>query len=395
MATRALAPLALSALEVAVGSPLTKTAPPPPRPPVAPAGAGESPGDALRAVLLAALMRPPAMIAFSGGRDSSLLLAVAVAVAREHGLPLPIPLTYRHPGPATDEREWQELVIRHLDLEEWVVVTGDTELDFLGAIAREGLLRHGVQFPPNAHFVRFMAQQALGGTLVLGGGGDELLDSWRWVGRADLLARRARPSARHLSTFLLGSAPVAVRQRYITHRLRRYDPAWLTPLARRRLKAYVVPEAYQPPRWDEFVWWSLTEPVLQAVQHVVAIHTADLDVTVEHPFLAERFCSALAATGGRTGWSGRTEIMRVLGARYLPPELLSRPTKALFWDVYFGPHTRAFAERWSQQFEDPELATLVDAAQLRHEWLAPRPDLRSALALQTCWLSTIGDKFAA
>ena len=41
---------------------------------------------ALEAAVLPALQRPPCLVSFSGGRDSSAVLAVAADVARRHGL---------------------------------------------------------------------------------------------------------------------------------------------------------------------------------------------------------------------------------------------------------------------------------------------------------------------
>ena len=61
-----------------------------------------SPRAALEAVVLRALLRPPCLVSFSGGRDSSLVLAIASDVARRHGLPLPVPATNRFPGRAPD-----------------------------------------------------------------------------------------------------------------------------------------------------------------------------------------------------------------------------------------------------------------------------------------------------
>lgn len=78
------------------------------------------PLEALKAILLPALERQPCAVAFSGGRDSSAILAVAVDLARREGLPLPVPVTNVFPdAPETDELVWQELVIRHLALGEW------------------------------------------------------------------------------------------------------------------------------------------------------------------------------------------------------------------------------------------------------------------------------------
>src|SRR4051794_22650674 len=75
-------------------------------PPTGPDG----PVGALERGLLRALRRPPCVVSFSGGRDSSAVLALAVDVARRHGLPEPVPVAMRFAGaPAADERRWQEL----------------------------------------------------------------------------------------------------------------------------------------------------------------------------------------------------------------------------------------------------------------------------------------------
>jgi hypothetical protein len=65
---------------------------------------GTTPRAALEAAVLPALRRSPCLVSFSGGRDSSAVLAVAASVARREGLPLPIPATNRFPGARlTDE----------------------------------------------------------------------------------------------------------------------------------------------------------------------------------------------------------------------------------------------------------------------------------------------------
>ena len=73
--------------------------------------------------MVAPLSRPPRIVSFSGGRDSSLVLAVVIRVARREGLPLPIPVTVRPAGDADHvEAGWQELVVRDLGLDDWVQV---------------------------------------------------------------------------------------------------------------------------------------------------------------------------------------------------------------------------------------------------------------------------------
>lgn len=92
--------------------------------------------EALEAAVLPALCRPPCLVVFSGGRDSS----AVPAVARRSGLPDPMPATNRFRGsPATKETEWQELVVRHLGLTDWHVLDRDDELDVIGPVAEQVL----------------------------------------------------------------------------------------------------------------------------------------------------------------------------------------------------------------------------------------------------------------
>jgi hypothetical protein len=61
---------------------------------VAECGLDRAPGATARGVLeeliSPALERPPCVIGFSGGRDSSSLLALATHLARREGLPMPV-----------------------------------------------------------------------------------------------------------------------------------------------------------------------------------------------------------------------------------------------------------------------------------------------------------------
>ena len=119
-------------------------------PPLEPVAPGTEPLSMLEGAVLPALARPPCVVAFSGGRDSSAVLAVATGVAKKEGLPLPVPVTQVYPdNPETDETRWQELVIRHLGLTEWERVEVTGELDLLGPVARRLLTRHGLLWPPN------------------------------------------------------------------------------------------------------------------------------------------------------------------------------------------------------------------------------------------------------
>src|SRR5436190_4653351 len=130
---------------------------------------------ALEEAMLPALRRSPCFVSFSGGRDSSAVLAVAVDVARRHGLPDPVPATMRFvDAPTADETSWQELVLEHLGISDHVVVELHHELDALGAIATDVLDRFGVRWPGNAYMHVPLFERARGGSMLTGVGGDEL-----------------------------------------------------------------------------------------------------------------------------------------------------------------------------------------------------------------------------
>src|SRR4051795_9254928 len=106
---------ALTPVELATGIVFGST---PRRLPPTPSG---SPTDALEAAVRPALRTGCCFVSFSGGRDSSAVLAAAATVARREGLSPPVPLTIRaHDAPLSDESDFQESVVRHLGLADWV-----------------------------------------------------------------------------------------------------------------------------------------------------------------------------------------------------------------------------------------------------------------------------------
>lgn len=128
-----------------------------------------------------ALLRQPCVVSFSGGRDSSAVLAVAVRLARREGLALPVPVTMRFADAEdTHESDWQELVIRHLGLKEWVRLDLTDELDLLGPISTDVLLRHGLLWPPNSFAHLVILREAPGGSLLTGLDGDGVFGNWRY-----------------------------------------------------------------------------------------------------------------------------------------------------------------------------------------------------------------------
>ena len=195
-------PPELTALEAVAGCPLGGSARSAPRL----ARRGLQPLAALAAAIERTLASGPPAVAFSGGRDSSLLLAVAALVCRHAGVgpPLPITLCMASPLEEADEREWQELVLEHLQIPDWhrIPITG--ELDLIGPYARRHLLRDGLLFPANAHSVVPMLEAAGERCLIVGLGGDELLTPQQWRSVHDLLGRRRRPQRRDLVRLAAG-----------------------------------------------------------------------------------------------------------------------------------------------------------------------------------------------
>ena len=134
-------------------------------------------------------------VAFSGGRDSSAVLALATRAARRHGLPDPVPVTERFPGLQDPEDDWQELTVRHLGLKEWIRKDGDSNSDLLGPASREFLRRYGVVWPATISANLGLAAVARGGVLLTGEGGDGVWATYRVRAARRLLKRRPSRAA--------------------------------------------------------------------------------------------------------------------------------------------------------------------------------------------------------
>ena len=178
------------------------------------------PADALEAAVRPAVHSGRCFVSFSGGRDSSAVLAAATAVARREEMPLPVPVTIRaRDVPTSNESDWQESVVRHLGLTDWIRLEITDELDAVGPLAQRALARHGLLWPFNAHFHSPMLDEAAGGVLLTGVGGDELWSS----SSADTIRLRRR---------LLRLAPPPIRRAILARRIPIAYP-WLRPRGRR------------------------------------------------------------------------------------------------------------------------------------------------------------------
>ena len=324
------------------------------------------PSAALERAVLPALLRPPCVVSFSGGRDSSLVLAAAVAVARSEGLAAPIPITVRFAASAeSDEQEWQERVVRHFGLDAWVRLDIGDDFDCVGPVAQRVLLRHGVLWPPNAHFHIPQLERAAGGSLVTGVGGDEIFSPSGWARLRSVASGQAVPEPRDALRLGAALAPRVVRRRIVVARSE-LDLGWLHPEARREVLVSLADEAAaEPLTWRRHLEWLLGLGYVQLGTESLALLGRDQDVAVSHPLLDPGFVGSIAALPRRRRFSDRTAGLLALFSGLLPPEILSRPAKAVFTDALWGLQSRALAESWDGTGVDAEL---VDADALRKRW---------------------------
>jgi asparagine synthetase B (glutamine-hydrolysing) len=340
---------------------------------------------ALERTVLEALHRPPCLVSFSGGRDSSAILAIAVDLARRAGLPLPVPATHRFASVAASvEDEWQERVVRHLGLDDWARLEHEDEIDCVGPVAARVLLEHGLLWPFNAHFHLPLLELASGGSLLTGIGGDELLTGSRWSGLAHVLLARARPTPRDVLRLGYIASPPALRRRALAGDLPLPFP-WLRPAARRELSAvWAAHGAAEPLRWVAHLRWVRRLRYLEVGTDSLTRLAGD-EVRLHHPFLDASFARALARLPRTQRFTGRTALMERLVGDLLPTDVLTRASKATFDAAFWNVHSRAFAAEWDGSGVDEDV---VDVDALRAEWASEEPDPRTFTLVQSAWLSS-------
>jgi Asparagine synthase len=369
----------LTPLEVATGIVLGVDTP------LARGGARRSPREALEAVIRPALERTPCLVSFSGGRDSSAVLATATALARREGLALPIPATNRFPGaPGSEEAAWQERVVAHLGLEDWLRLEHEDELDCVGPVARRVLLRHGLLWPFNAHFHAPLIEAAAGGALLTGIGGDELLSASA-LDRAGAVVRgRVRPRRRDLLRLAYALSPRPLRRRALLRRFPGELP-WLRPAAQAEFRArWIEQAAADPLAWGRRMRRVGARRDLRVGAESLARLAADAAVHVAHPLSSPELALALAELPAARRWTSRTQALEGLVGDLLPADVLDRSTKAHFDEAFWRGPSRELAARWEGGGVDP---AVVDAEALRREWSSERPMAQSFLLLQSVWLA--------
>lgn len=370
----------LSPLEVACGLALGVG---PAGPPVRAQGTVRS---ALAEAILPALRRAPCFVSFSGGRDSSAVLAVATDLARRHGLPLPVPITNRFPeAPKTDETEWQEHVVSHVASDEWLRLAWTDELDLVGPYALKLLSRHGLLWPFNLHFHLPLLEAAAGGSILTGIGGDELLGGSSWARALEVVSGRVRPRPRDALRVGLALSPGLVKRRVIRGRIPLlFD--WLQPRPRELVLDTLAAEiASEPLRAGaRGAWLRRHRHLSLGIAHFGAVAKA-ADVLAVHP-LADIHVVEAAVSAPELRHHSRTAAMQALFGDVLPPALVERATKSSFDGAFWTGHARARAETWDGTGVDDELVA-PDA--LRREWERETPDGRTYLLLQSIAARTL------
>jgi asparagine synthase (glutamine-hydrolysing) len=345
-----------------------------------------SPLVALEQAILPALERPPCLVSFSGGRDSSTVLAAATRVAHREGLEPPIPATNRFPAaPASDEAEWQESVVAELGLSDWLRLEFRDELDCVGPVARKVLRRHGLLWPFNVHFHAPLLAAASGGSLLTGIGGDELLGEARSSHALAVLAGRRRPQPRDLLRVGWAIAPAPLRRLGLRGRLP-LAFEWLTPAARRDvIRAWRRDTASEPIRWSRQMRWRAGFRYLELGTRNLALVAADEDVRLVHPLLDASFVATLAALERGDRYPDRSAAHRALAGGLLSEKLLTRRSKSSFDEAFWSRWSREFAAAWDGGGVDPDV---VDIEALRAEWASEAPDPRTFTLVQAAWLAS-------
>ncbi len=377
----------LSPAETAIDTPIGEHAAEPALPRI---DAALHPTDALQDAIRPALERPPCLVTFSGGRDSSAVLAIATSLARREQLSLPIPATWQFPAfPEAQETRWQESVVRHLGLPDWQRMLFGSELNWLGPVAQRVLSRHGLMSPAGAHTLLTVLEAAGQGTVLTGLEGDGLFNGGSSALPRDVLARRVAPTPRSMLSVARAVSPAPLRRRAYLHRSSDTVP-WLRPRPARSLQlAEAADIAGEPLRWNRRVGWWARRRYVVVLRQALAIVAGGTAASIRHPLLDRRFLASLARWGGPWGSGRRTDVLRELFGPLLPAATIERRDKADFTRAWWSGEARDFAASWTGA-DLPE--DLVDAEALHRSWSEPEPDVRSALLLQAAWLAASGPR---
>jgi asparagine synthase (glutamine-hydrolysing) len=292
-----------------------------------------------------------------------------------------------------EETEWQRLVLDRLGLEDWVRLEFGDELDAIGPIAQEVMGRHGLVWPFNVHFHLPIMEAARGGSVVTGFAGDELGISTTVSRPERMLVDRSVQSPRDVAAiaYRLGPRPPRWPREFARagRQIDEMNITWLTRRGRMALRSAFASDALLVPGWERILrdnlWRSRYFQVCKRNFQVVADH---YDVAMCHPFVEPLVIQALGRAGGFAGLRDREQILDLLAGDLLPPEVITRQSKAVFGNSLWTDTAKGFARGWSGRGLDERL---VDPEAVRRAWTAePLPAILSTTMLQAAWLAENG-----
>jgi hypothetical protein len=230
-----------------------------------------------------------------------------------------------------------------------------------------------------------MAEQAVGGHLLTGVGGDDVFGNWPWHHLASVIAGRTPARIRDVRRLLHLAAPVSLRAEI----KRRREPLmlpWIVASERGRVSRRLAAElAGAPPSWSGRMMWSARWRPWRVTARSMELLARDAGATLGSPFLDPAFLSSLAVAGGRCGWGNRRATMQALFGDLLPASVITRRGKAEFSEPLYASATKRFADHWDGNAGPA--SELVQPDVLRSIWRSPQPHGMSAMLLQASWIA--------
>lgn len=320
-------------------------------------------------------------VCFSGGRDSSAVLALAVHVARRRGAPPPVPVTLRFPDhPESDESPWQEMVIRHLGLSDWIVIDRP-DADLLDPGITDLLTDWGLFYPSQIGSYLPIVAAAANGVLLTGEGGDESFGGWQFRAAAHPWGWGPRSAAKSSAVAVLNRGPAAMRNWY-RRRSRPYP--WLTPAGRAAVEvALGDSDEREPLAWRTYVAWVFARRSWYLAQRTLSAVGQTSGCTVVHPLAEPTLLRSLSSAWSWRGPTDRTDVMEAVVGDLLPREIVERDDKAVLASVFLGARSRDFIEQWDGSGVDAEW---IDTNALREVWARRYPYIGSLNLLHQAWL---------